>query len=45
MMVMIGTTIVLALWLLFVWFVDPDDFHRGTRRRLAYARHSNSNRY
>jgi hypothetical protein len=39
-MLLIGTIIVLALWLAFVWFVDPGDFHGSKRLRLVRARGS-----
>jgi hypothetical protein len=33
-MIMAGTLIILALWLAFVWFVDPDGY-RNARRQSA----------
>lgn len=29
-MILVGTLVILALWLAFIWFVDPDG-HRGER--------------
>lgn len=29
-MILVGTLVILALWLAFIWFVDPDG-HRGGR--------------
>ena len=31
-MIAIGTLIILALWLAFIWFVDPDGFASRGRR-------------
>lgn len=36
-MIMAGTLIILALWLAFVWFVDPDG-HRDARRTVGDRR-------
>ena len=30
-MIMAGTLIILALWLAFVWFVDPDGYRNAQR--------------
>ncbi len=32
-MMLIGTIIVLTLWFIFVWILDPDGFRRRPRRR------------
>jgi hypothetical protein len=38
-----GTLIVLALWLAFIWFVDPDGTaSRGRREDAGKREHSNS---
>jgi hypothetical protein len=36
-MIMAGTLIILALWLAFVWFVDPDGY-RNARRAVSDRR-------
>jgi len=36
-MVIAGTLIILALWLAFVWFVDPDGY-RNARRAVSDRR-------
>lgn len=39
-MLLIDTLVVLALWLGFVWFVDPDGFQkRACTAKAGFARH------
>ena len=32
-MMLIGTIVVLTLWFIFVWVIDPDGFRMRTRQR------------
>jgi hypothetical protein len=34
-MLIIGTLVVLALWLAFVWRFDPDGFREASRKRVV----------